>query len=172
MYNNYLYLIFIPLFILTIFVLYKFIFAKFVQNFLQKRNLQKQIDENVNYIENTVDRIEDAIEDGLEKIDETVEEATEDIKDSLLDAKIIILNFFYDVADNLKFYSQKYYAFFLHFLVLAMKFIRDFTDGIYARSRDKFLETATKEKSTVNIFWKHLKEYKKEADKEEKEEGK
>lgn len=58
----------------------------------------------------------------------------------------------------------------LHFFVLFLKFISDFTDVLYARSRDFFLKSVTKEKKAVTTFWHHLKEYKKE--KEEEEENK
>jgi predicted PurR-regulated permease PerM len=165
MYNNYLYLIFIPLFTLCIFVIYKFIFTRFFNRYIQKIKLNKKLQENINSIENIAENVAGSVEG-------SIEDAADDVMDNLLEAKIIILNFLYDMTENIKFYYQKFYAFFLHFLVLIMKFFRDFTDNVYARSRDKFLETATKEKSTVNIFWKHLKEYKKEADKEEREENK
>lgn len=56
----------------------------------------------------------------------------------------------------------------LHYVVLFLKFISDATDIWYAKVRDFFLKTATKEKEAVSTFWDHLKEYKKEKENEDK----
>ncbi len=55
---------------------------------------------------------------------------------------------------------------FLHLLVILLKYISDFTDFLYEKSRDFFLSTAAKEKRVVSTFWHHLKKYKKEKDEE------
>lgn len=55
-----------------------------------------------------------------------------------------------------------------HFFVLFMKFISHLTDIMYARSRDLFLHTATKDRGVVSTFWHHLKEYKKESEEDRK----
>lgn len=55
----------------------------------------------------------------------------------------------------------------LHFFVLFLKFISNITEALYAKARDFFLKTATKEKGAVSVFWHHLKEYKKEKELEE-----
>ena len=57
----------------------------------------------------------------------------------------------------------------LHFFVLFLGFISDVTDYLYTEARNFFLKSATKEKSAVATFWKHLKEYKKEKEEENKE---
>lgn len=53
-----------------------------------------------------------------------------------------------------------------HFFVLFLKFISHLTDIMYAKARDLFLKTATKDRGVVSTFWHHLKEYKKESEEE------
>ena len=57
----------------------------------------------------------------------------------------------------------------LHIIVRLLYFINIVTDKIYARSRDTFVKSATKNKYTVTHFWSHLKVYKREIDKEKAE---
>lgn len=57
----------------------------------------------------------------------------------------------------------------LHMIVRALHFINIITDKVYARSRDTFVKSATKNKHTVTHFWSHLKVYKREIDKEKAE---
>ncbi len=66
------------------------------------------------------------------------------------------------INKSYKFATQ--YAF--HLVVRALYFINIITDKIYARSRDTFVKSATKNKSTITHFWSHLKVYKREIDKE------
>lgn len=54
----------------------------------------------------------------------------------------------------------------LHFFVRVMSLFDRFTTYLYSRSRDKFVQTAVKNRGTVPHFWNHLKAYKKEIDKE------
>lgn len=57
----------------------------------------------------------------------------------------------------------------LHILVRVLYFINILTDKIYAKSRDTFVSSATKNRSSVVHFWNHLKVYKREIDKEKKD---
>lgn len=54
----------------------------------------------------------------------------------------------------------------LHLFVIVLGFISDITDMLYAKTRDFFLRTATKEQEVVTKFWHHLKEYKREKEDE------
>lgn len=56
----------------------------------------------------------------------------------------------------------------LHLIVRVLYFINILTDKFYSKSRNVFVQNATKNKSTVVHFWNHLKVYKREID-EEKE---
>lgn len=57
----------------------------------------------------------------------------------------------------------------LHIFVRILYFINTLTDKIYAKSRDTFVSSATKNRSTVTHFWNHLKVYKREIDKEKED---
>jgi hypothetical protein len=87
-------------------------------------------------------------------------------------AKENIFMFLDDTKDTSKKNFKIFFHFLLHFFVLFLKFISDVTDILYAKSRDFFLKTATKEKDAVAKFWPHLKEYKKESEAEKEEENK
>lgn len=127
------------LFIFTIVVFILFIVIKYVLHF---KELQK------------VDHIENADQDLFY---ENVELAKEKV---------------FNLFDSLNTYARKFlnifFHFLLHFFVIFLKFISDFTNVLYARSRNFFLKTAAKEKETVTTFWHHLKEYKKEKEEENK----
>lgn len=62
---------------------------------------------------------------------------------------------------------NKFFHWLLHFFVIALKYLSILTDSLYAKSRDFFLYTATKEKEVVSTFWHTLKEYKKEKELDE-----
>ena len=57
----------------------------------------------------------------------------------------------------------------LHILVRVLYFINILTDKIYAKSRNTFVYSATKNRSSVTHFWNHLKVYKREIDKEKED---
>ena len=57
----------------------------------------------------------------------------------------------------------------LHILVRILYFINMLTDKVYAKSRNTFVYSATKNRSTVTHFWNHLKVYKREIDKEKED---
>ena len=54
----------------------------------------------------------------------------------------------------------------LHLIVRSLYIVNIITDKVYAKSRDIFVKSATKNKYTVTHFWSHLKVYKREIDKE------
>lgn len=91
----------------------------------------------------------------LENKENNLEEAKE---------KVFIL------IDKMKtFLSKTLVVFFhwvLHFFVIFLGFVSDIADFLYTEARNFFLKSATKEKSAVATFWKHLKEYKKEKEDE------
>lgn len=95
---------------------------------------------------------------GVEKVEtvENVEEAKEIVFDFLLNAKEGLVRFL-----------KVSFHFLLHFFVIFLKLISDLTDILYAKSRDFFLQTATREKDVVSRFWHTLKEYKKEKESQE-----
>ena len=67
------------------------------------------------------------------------------------------------IVRNYKFVNQ--YA--LHLIVRFLFIINILTDKIYAKSRNIFVKSATRNRSTVTHFWDHLKVYKREIDKEQ-----
>ncbi len=54
----------------------------------------------------------------------------------------------------------------LHIWVRMLSHIDKITTKLYARSRDFFVKSAVKNKSSIPHFWEHLKTYKQEIDKE------
>lgn len=69
------------------------------------------------------------------------------------------------IVKTFKFFNQ----YTLHILVRVLYFINMLTDKVYAKSRDTFVSSATKNRSTVTHFWSHLKVYKREIDKEKED---
>ncbi len=67
------------------------------------------------------------------------------------------------------FYSVKIiYRNILHWWVMLVAKISSYSDKIYAKSRNKFMEEVVKDKKAVPHFWDHLKKYKREIEKEKK----
>lgn len=59
----------------------------------------------------------------------------------------------------------------LHIWVRILSRIDKITTKLYARSRDFFVKSAVKNKSSIPHFWEHLKTYKQEIDKEKTEDA-
>jgi hypothetical protein len=57
----------------------------------------------------------------------------------------------------------------LHLGVRVLYYLDKITTELYAYSRNMFVKSAVKNKSTVPHFWEHLKVYKQEIDKEKEE---
>jgi hypothetical protein len=57
----------------------------------------------------------------------------------------------------------------LHWWVQLVSKISSYSDKVYMKSRDKFMEEVVKDKRAVPHFWDHLKKYKREIDEEEAE---
>ncbi len=145
--TTYTIIIFLPLIIIVFFVSYKLLKDKF--------NI-KNIDLDLT----------DEIEDGVEIFLET----KKDMQSSLEHAKEILFKSFFYFYDEIRIFFKKTLNIILHFFVIAMGMLSDFTDMLYAKSRNFFLRTASKEKETVSRFWHTLKEYRKEIDEEKKDE--
>lgn len=153
--------IFLPLVIVSIFIGYKV----FRANKKLQGSTAKIIDDAENYIEDLKDETVETVQHFLEAQKDDLQK----VENSLEHAKEILFNVFHFIADYVSYYSKKIFSFSLHIFVIILKFLRDYTDIIYAKSRDFFLYTATKEKETVNAFWHTLKEYKKESDSEKED---
>ncbi len=54
----------------------------------------------------------------------------------------------------------------LHWWVMLVAKVSTYSDKIYAKSRNKFMEEVVKDKRAVPHFWNHLKKYKREIDEE------
>lgn len=54
----------------------------------------------------------------------------------------------------------------LHWWVQLVAKISSYSDKIYMKSRNKFMEEVVKDKRAVPHFWDHLKKYKREIDEE------
>jgi hypothetical protein len=93
----------------------------------------------------------------------------ENVNNNLEEAKNLVFDFIDDFKNSSMRTVVAVFHWVLHFIVLFLKFISDITDIMYSTVRDFFLKTATKEKGTVSLFWKHLKEYKKEKEQEQED---
>lgn len=58
------------------------------------------------------------------------------------------------------------FQYIFHILVRVLYHVKAFTNGAYAFARNQFVKNAVKSKSSVSFFWTHLKEYKKQIEKE------
>lgn len=61
------------------------------------------------------------------------------------------------------------FQYIFHILVRVLYYVKDFANGAYAFARNQFVKNAVKSKVSVSFFWTHLKEYKKQIEKEQKE---
>ena len=59
----------------------------------------------------------------------------------------------------------------LHVWVRLVAKMNDFSEKMYMKSRNKFVDEIVKDKKSVPHFWSHLKKYKREIDEEKEEEG-
>ncbi len=89
--------------------------------------------------------------------------------DNLAEAKEKVFEFVDKTKEFLSHTLVVFFHWLLHYFVLFLKFVSNVTDFLYTEARNFFLKSATKEKSAVATFWKHLKEYKKEKEEENKE---
>jgi hypothetical protein len=160
--SYYLYLIFIPILIIALYVFIKLIYLKYFSK-------------NINGNEHGIDEVEEDIEEvktfvsseikHVKKVSsEMLENAEEKTKEGFHEVREIFWKYFDIILDFFKSTFTKIWHFTLHFLVLFFGFLSDFFESLYAKTRNTFLYTATKEKGSVTTFWKHLKEYKKEVE--------
>lgn len=70
------------------------------------------------------------------------------------------------VAGSLKKLAFQYI---FHILVRVLYYVKWFANSAYAFARNQFVKNAVKSKVSVSFFWTHLKEYKKQIEKEQKE---
>jgi hypothetical protein len=153
-------LAFAPLAIILVYVVYKFAIKRFVDAYLKRSRIAKVIDSSAAIIDNSdeslIHDIGDEIDDIAEKTMSSVEEAKMLIFHSIYKAYTLTIDLLKTAWHHL-----------MHYFVILMRLLRDFSDWVYVKSRDRFVETAAKERKSVRRFWKHLKEYKKESDQEE-----
>lgn len=62
------------------------------------------------------------------------------------------------------------FQYIFHILVRVLFYVKAFANGAYSFARNQFVKNAVKSKVSVSFFWTHLKEYKKQIEKEQKEE--
>lgn len=157
---GYLILTILPLAILAGYFLYKLVFLPFKQKFSAKSKIASVVDGGIAKVED----YENSLIQGVEnEIDVIAEKTISSIEES----KMIIFNSLYKAYDICIDILKTIWHHLMHYFVLFMKFLRDTSDWVYTISRDRFVETAAKERKSVRRFWKHLKEYKKESDSEE-----
>lgn len=153
-------LAFAPLTIIFGYVVYKFTLKRFVDAYLDRSRIAKAIDSGAAIVDNSDESV-------LHEIGDEIDEIAEKAMTSVEEAKMLIFDSIYKAytisIDILK--STWHYL--MHYLVILLRLLRDFSDWIYVKSRDRFVETAAKERKSVRRFWKYLKEYKKESDQEE-----
>jgi hypothetical protein len=158
--NGYLLLAFVPLGILLGYGIYKLFIQRFVRAYLDRSRLSKVIDSGMVKVN---EEEETFIQEAANELDEIAEKAMTSVEE----AKIIVFDFLYRAYDFLIDSIKMLGHYLMHFFVIFMRLLRDFSDWIYTKSRDRFVETAAKERKSVRRFWKHLKEYKKESDQED-----
>jgi len=61
------------------------------------------------------------------------------------------------------------FQYIFHILVRVLYHAKAFANGSYAFARNQFVKNAVKSKVSVSFFWSHLKEYKKQIEKEQKD---
>jgi ACT domain-containing protein len=147
----YLYLIFIPIFIIILYVCIKLVYLKF---FPRKINVSEH---GVEDVEEDIKEVKDFVNTNFHKIEDSA-------KNGFTEVREMFWKYFDIVFDFIKKSLIKLWHFVLHFIVLSLGWLSDLFDRLYAKSRNTFLYTATKEKGSVTTFWKHLKEYKKEVE--------
>lgn len=160
MQTGYLILAILPLIILGGYIGYKLFIKRFVDAYLEKSRIGKAIDAGIV-------KIEDAEEQFVQDFSNNLDEITEKTISSVEEAKMMIFNILYKVNDILTETLKTSWHYLMHFFVLLMRIVRDASDWVYVKSRDRFVETAAKERKSVRRFWRYLKEYKKESDSEE-----
>lgn len=89
-----------------------------------------------------------------------------EVVNNLYEVKDLLFVFFDTLKTELELVVNKILHWGLHFFVILLKYLSILIDALYAKSRDFFLYTATREKELVATFWHTLKEYKKEKDSE------
>jgi len=105
----------------------------------------------------------------LKTVGEDFTESKEDKIDNISEATDIVFSYLHNFKLKLRANLYILSHLLLHFFVILLGYISDFTDYLYSISRDFFLKTATKEKHTVSKFWHTLIEYKKEKEEEKGE---
>ncbi len=160
--NYYLYLIFIPIIIIFLYVFIKVIYLKFFKK--NKSIAEHGIEEVEEDIKDVKDFVSGKIKNAEKVGSEILHKSEEISKNGLVNTKLFLLSFFETSFIFLKKYFIKMWHFILHFIVLFLGYLSDSFDKLYAKARNTFLYTATKEKGSVTTFWKHLKEYKKEVE--------
>ena len=60
------------------------------------------------------------------------------------------------------------FQYIFHILVRVLYYAKASANGAYAFARNQFVKNAVKSKVSVSLFWSHLKEYKKQIEKEQK----
>ena len=153
-------LAFAPLVIIVGYVIYKFAIKRFVDAYLERSRIAKVIDSGAAVVD---DEDESLLHDVGDEIDEIAEKAISSVEE----AKMIIFDSLYKVYTISIDVIKSVWHYLMHYFVILMRLLRDFSDWVYVKSRDRFVETAAKERKSVRRFWKHLKEYKKESDQEE-----
>jgi hypothetical protein len=156
MLTTYLTFAIVPLALALCYLLYKFTFKNKVDKYLEDKRVSKELETGVRYVE-----------DALHEVSDEIDQVTERAVSGMEEAKEIVLGSMYDTADRLRLFMKWTLHEIMHYFVLFMRLLRDGSDWIYTHSRDRFMESATKERRTVTRFWKYLKEYKKESDQEE-----
>lgn len=160
--NYYLYLIFIPIIIIVLYIFIKLIYVKFFAK-NKSENLHGVVD-----VEDEMEVVKKTISDGIEKVKhdgtEIINDAEVKVKNGFVEVREIFWKYFDIAFEFVKKSLIKFWHFVLHFIVLFLGWLSDLFDRLYAKSRNTFLYTATKEKGSVTTFWKHLKEYKKEVE--------
>lgn len=153
-------LAFAPLAIIFGYVVYKFAIKRFVDAYLQRSRIAKVIDSGAAVVDN-------AEASPIREMGDGIDEMAEKAMSSVEEAKMMIFDSIYKVYTLTIDVLKSVWHYLMHYFVILMRLLRDFIDWVYVKSRDRFVETAAKERKSVRRFWKHLKEYKKESDQEE-----
>lgn len=160
MISGYAILAFLPLVLLACFFLYKFVFSKLIGRYTQNSKIGKAIDSGAAIVDGEDDSL-------LHEIGDEIDEIAEKAMSSVEGAKVIVFDSIYTSSVFIQGLGKTFLHYVMHYFVIMMRLLRDFSDWVYVKSRDRFVETAAKERKSVRRFWKHLKEYKKESDQEE-----
>lgn len=80
-----------------------------------------------------------------------------------------LYRFYRNLVQTMGLLKKLAFQYIFHILVRVLYYVKASANGAYAFARNQFVKNAVKSKVSVSFFWTHLKEYKKQIEKEQKQ---